>query len=388
MESLIIIGGGGTGAALAYDLAQRGFEVSLFEKGELFSGTTGRHHGLLHSGARYAVHDREAAIECIQENRILRKIAPQALEQNDGLFVAISEEDCAYANTLLGACRSCGIDAREISSSQALDQEPALTRDVKTAVQVPDGTIDAWRLPLHFVSSARAYGAEFFPFHEIRGIDVRAGSVVGIDVFNCQTQQQTKIKGDLFINATGAWAGRVAKLAGIEVPIQPGPGVMVAVEQRLTDMVINRMHEAGEGDIIVPQRGLSLLGTSLWLADDPEMVELPRAHIDRMIENCAQMVPAIRDVPIRAAWSAARPLVRDDRASEPQHISRTFHCYDHKTTHNLEGFVSIIGGKATTLRAMAESAADLVCRKTGRSIPCRTLETPLVPYRSAFRAGG
>jgi len=57
MERVIIIGGGGTGAAIAHDLVLRGFDVSLFERGELLSGTTGRHHGLLHSGARYAVHD-------------------------------------------------------------------------------------------------------------------------------------------------------------------------------------------------------------------------------------------------------------------------------------------------------------------------------------------
>ena len=72
MEHIIIIGGGGTGAALAHDLVLRGFRVSLFEKGELLSGTTGRHHGLLHSGARYAVHDSIAAQECFQENQILR----------------------------------------------------------------------------------------------------------------------------------------------------------------------------------------------------------------------------------------------------------------------------------------------------------------------------
>ena len=96
MEHIAIIGGGGTGAALAHDLTLRGFEVSLFERGEFLSGTTGRHHGLLHSGARYAVHDPVAARECIQENNILRQIAPQALEQNDGLFVAISEADLEY----------------------------------------------------------------------------------------------------------------------------------------------------------------------------------------------------------------------------------------------------------------------------------------------------
>ena len=84
MEHIVIIGGGGTGAALAHDLVLRGFQVSLFERGELLSGTTGRHHGLLHSGGRYAVDDPVAAKECIRENKILRRIAPRQSNKTTG----------------------------------------------------------------------------------------------------------------------------------------------------------------------------------------------------------------------------------------------------------------------------------------------------------------
>jgi glycerol-3-phosphate dehydrogenase len=385
MEHIITIGGGGTGAALAHDLALRGFDVSLFEKGELLSGTTGRHHGLLHSGARYAVHDHEAAVECIEENRILRKIAPQALEQNDGLFVGISNEDLEYGKALMDACLECGIGVRELSASQALALEPALTKDVKLALQVPDGTIDAWRLPLHFFAAARANGAKLYPFCEIKGIDIQAGAVSGVDVHEYKTLKDKRIKGDLVVNAAGAWAGRVAALAGIDVPIQPGPGVMVAVGRRVTNMVINRMHPAGEGDIIVPQRSLSILGTSLWLTDDPDKVDLPKEHIDCMVENCSFMVPAIKEVPVRAAWSATRPLIKDNEASNPQQISRTFQCYDHMKTHGVAGFISLIGGKATTLRAMAQKTADLVCSKTGNKTACITHKITLPPYRHYFQ---
>ncbi|HEY6566169.1 MAG TPA: FAD-dependent oxidoreductase, partial [Actinomycetota bacterium] len=72
---VLIVGGGGTGGALAHDLALRGVRVTLVERGEFTSGTTGRHHGLLHSGARYAVNDHESAVECIEENMLLRHIA-------------------------------------------------------------------------------------------------------------------------------------------------------------------------------------------------------------------------------------------------------------------------------------------------------------------------
>ena len=78
------------------------------------------------------------------------------------------------------------------------------------------------------------------------------------------------MKGDIIVNAAGAWSGKICDLAGIRLPLQPGPGVMVAVKGRLTNMVINRLNPADEADIIVPQRRLSVLGTTLWLAQDPD----------------------------------------------------------------------------------------------------------------------
>jgi len=117
---VLIVGGGGTGGALAHDLALRGVIVTLVERGELTSGTTGRHHGLLHSGGRYAVNDRESAVECIEENRILRRICPGTFELNDGLFVAITEEDLDYLEPFLEGCEACGIPARQMSPAEAL----------------------------------------------------------------------------------------------------------------------------------------------------------------------------------------------------------------------------------------------------------------------------
>src|SRR5919109_2748867 len=104
-----IVGGGGTGGALAHDLALRGLRVTLLERGELTSGTTGRHHGLLHSGARYAVADAESAVECITENRILRRIAPGSFEENGGLFVALTDEDMGFFPWFLAGRAPCGI---------------------------------------------------------------------------------------------------------------------------------------------------------------------------------------------------------------------------------------------------------------------------------------
>jgi glycerol-3-phosphate dehydrogenase len=385
MEHIIIIGGGGTGAALAYDLKLRGFEVSLFERGEFLSGTTGRHHGLLHSGARYAVHDPVAARECIQENKILREIAPEAFEQNDGLFVALNESDLNYRELFLENCRSCGIPAAELSRHEALAFEPALNQDLKAAVRVPDATMDAWRLPMHFFATAKLNGARLRNYSEVVGLHKANGALTGVRIFEHRTHREYDLKGDLIVNAAGAWSANICELAGIRLPLRPGPGVMVAVKGRLTNMVINRLNRAAEADIIVPQRGLAVLGTTLWLAQDPDTLDYPPEHAAKIVERCAEMVPAVKTAAIHSVWSAARPLLVQAAAQDPQQISRTFDCFDHKHRDNLEGLVSVIGGKATTLRAMAEKAADLICRKTGRNIASRTKTAKLLHYRMFYK---
>ena len=125
LEHILIIGGG-VGGALAHDLTLRGFRVTLVEKGELLSGTTGRHHGLLHSGGRYAFNDVETARECYQENLILKRIAPQAIEPNGGLFVALDDEDLSHQNQFMVGCRDAGIPTQVLTPAQGAGQGAGL----------------------------------------------------------------------------------------------------------------------------------------------------------------------------------------------------------------------------------------------------------------------
>jgi glycerol-3-phosphate dehydrogenase len=381
----LIIGGGGTGAALAHDLTLRGLSVTLVERGELTSGTTGRHHGMLHSGGRYAVNDEESAIECFEENRILRHIAPGAFEENDGLFVAITGEDVEYSKRFIDACGQCGIPATILTREQALRMEPNLNPETRLAVQVPDATMDAMRLPLRFFATAKSNGAMIKPFTEVLAFLKRGQTVTGVQVADHASGKEYAIGADIVINAAGPWSGKIASMAGIEVPIRPSPGVMVAVRGRLCNMVLNRMTPSSDGDIIVPQRGLSLIGTSSWVVDDPDDLGLPKDHIQRMYDLGGELLPLVREAPFRAAWAAARPLIgpRETDADSGRELSRTFRCFDH-ADEGLEGLVTITGGKATTLRAMAEAAADTLCIKLGLDAPCQTREILLLPYTAYY----
>jgi len=380
---VLIIGGGATGAALAHDLALRGLQVTLVERGEVTSGTTGRHHGLLHSGARYAVKDQESARECIEENMILRRIAPGSFELNDGLFVAITDEDVAYCEPFLEGCAQCGIPTRVLSREEALRLEPNLNPEVKLAVQVPDGTMDAMRLPLRFLATAKHNGAAIKSFTEVVDLLQSGDTVTGARVRDHTADREYEIRADIVVNAAGPWSGKIAAMADVDVPIQPSPGVLLALQGRLCNMVINRLHPSGDGDIIVPQRRLSVVGTSSWVVEDPDDLPVPEDHVQLMYEKGSEMVPLVKHAPFRAAWSAARPLVGARGAATGRELSRTFKCFDH-ADEGVEGFVTITGGKATTARGMAETAANVVCQKLGVDAPCRTREVVLLPHTAYY----
>jgi glycerol-3-phosphate dehydrogenase len=384
---ILIIGGGGTGGALAHDLALRGLRVTLVERGELTSGTTGRHHGMLHSGGRYAVNDRESAVECIEENRILRRICPGSFELNDGLFIAVEDDDLEYLQPLLDGCEASGIPAEQLTPRQALALEPNLNPDLKAAVRVPDGSMDAMRMPLRFFATAAHNGATILPYTEVTALLVHDRLVTGAVVTDRATGGSRGLHADVVVNAAGPWSQLLAGMAGVDVPIRPSPGVLLALRGRWSNMLINRMHKSGDGDIVVPQRGLSIVGTSSWVVEDPDELTVPADHVERMYSEGAKLIPALRHAERRAAWSAARPLVGSrGEGDSGRELSRTFKTFDHKETDGVEGFVTVTGGKATTLRAMAELCADVVCRKLDVDTPCRTRDTVLLPHTAYYAA--
>ena len=384
---VLIVGGGGTGGALAHDLTLRGLQVTLVERAEFTSGTTGRHHGLLHSGARYAVNDHESAVECIEENTILRRICPGSFEENDGLFVAITDEDMAYYDDFVKGCAESEIPAQELSATEALALEPLLNPALKAAVRVPDATMDAMRMPLRFFATAKHHGAELRNYMEVLELLVDHRTVGGAIVRDHVTGKVGEIRADLVVNATGPWSEVVATMAGVNVPIRPSPGVMLALRGRLCNMVVNRMHRSGDGDIVVPQRALSVVGTSSWTVEDPDDLDVPQDHVRRMVEEGSKLIPAVANAEFRAAWSAARPLIGStEEADSGRELSRTFKTYDHAETDGVEGFVTITGGKGTTLRGMAELCADVICRKLGVQAECRTRETVLLPHEAFYAA--
>jgi len=138
---VVVVGGGATGAAVLRDLALRGIDAVLVERADLGTGTSGRWHGLLHSGGRYAVKDPVSATECIEENRVLRRIAPHCIEDTGGLFVLLPENDQGYGDAFVEGCRKTGVPCEELALDQARKREPLLAPNLSRVFAVPDGTL-------------------------------------------------------------------------------------------------------------------------------------------------------------------------------------------------------------------------------------------------------
>ena len=386
---VVIIGGGGTAIATMYDLCLRGFKVTLIEKGELTSGTTGRHHGQLHCGARYAMGDKNIARECMAESAILRKIAPNAIEYNMGLFVALNDDDMQYKDKFIQSCLEADIPAKEIPTSLAFEYEKELNRNIKASVLVPDGTIDPWRLAISFASGAlKTNNAEIKTYHEVIEINKNGKNIESVTVINHVKNKKEIIKGDVFINATGPWAGKIASLAGIDLPVSPSPGTMLAMKTRISNMVVSRLHKAGDGDIVVPQRNLTIIGSTQWLSDNPDINIVPPEDIDFLNKAAIAIFPCFKDLKYHTAWAAARPLYGKHNTSEGvRNLSRDFIAIDHKVNDNIDNLISIVGGKATTLRAMGEVASNMICKKLGLENKCETANIILPNYREYYRGG-
>ena len=369
-----VIGGGATGVGVARDLATRGVGVTLLERGMgLNAGTSGRSHGVLHSGARYADSDPAGAVDCLQENRILREIAPGCIVDSGGLFVRLADDNPDYFERKLDACREVGMEPTLLDPDAIRERVPGIAAAVERGFSVPDGVVSPARLVAATAASARDHGAEIRTNAPVTDIDPAGDGdpkrlVVHVD-------DGPSVTADAVVNAAGPWAGEVAAMAGAQLGMRPTRGVMVAVDYPDLGPVLNRCREPADGDIVVPHGEQAVLGTTSVAVDDPDAFEREDWEVQRTIEECGAMLPALADAAVERAYWGLRPLYEPDEIGrEGRGISRDFAVVAHDAA---PGLVSVVGGKLTTYRRMAEAVADHVCRVLGVEEHCRTAEEPL-----------
>lgn len=384
---VIIIGGGATGAGIARDCALRGINCILLERRDIATGATGRNHGLLHSGARYAVKDRESAEECIIENRILRKIARHCIDETEGLFITLPEDDINYQKTFLDACAASDIEAVAIDPKLAKVMEPSVNPDLIGAVVVPDGSIDPFRLTASNMLDATENGAKVFTYCEVKGLIREGGKVIGVNVYDHKNRIDRQFFAPIVVNASGIWGQGIAEYADLKIRMFPAKGALLVMGHRINKMVINRCRNPADADILVPGDTISVIGTtsSRIPYDQIDNMIVTPEEVDILFREGEKLAPSLRHTRVLRAYAGVRPLVASDDDPSGRNVSRGIVLLDHQERDGLEGFITITGGKLMTYRLMAEWATDLVCKKLNKTTRCTTAERAL-PGSSESRA--
>lgn len=376
---VLVIGGGATGGGIAWDLALRGVRVVLAEMGDLATGTSGRFHGLLHSGGRYAVRDAESAQECIDENRIVRRVAPEAIEATSGFFVLCPGDDPAYVERWLSGCAAVGIETRPVPLAEARRREPALNPKLEAVYEVPDGTCDSWDLLHALKQGAEATGrAQFLTYRRVEAFHKDQNNrLIGATLRDLRRGETIDVSFACAVNAAGPWAAEIGALAGANIGMRLSRGAMLAYNIRWVNTVINKLRAPGDGDIFVPVGTVSVIGTTSVTTTDPGDTRVEAWEVARILDEAEAMTPGIRRARILRAWGGVRPLY--DPGAGGRDAKRTFTVLDHAASDGVEGLISVLGGKLTTYRLMAERVSDAVCARLGVTAPCLTATTVLPP---------
>ncbi len=376
---VIIIGGGATGAGIARDCSRRGLRCVLLERYDIATGATGRNHGLLHSGARYAVTDHESAQECIQENQILKRIARHCIEPCNGLFITLPEDDLSYQQGFIDACLSAGIQAERLDPEYALRLEPAVNPALIGAVRVPDGTIDPFRLTAANMLDAKEHGAVVLTYHEVMGLVRENERIVGVHAFDHKNNQMQTMMAPVVVNAAGIWGQHIAEYADLSIRMFPAKGALLILGHRINNMVVNRCRKPSDADILVPGDTISLIGTTSTHIDYDQIdnTSVTSDEVDILIREGEKLSPILGKTRILRAYAGVRPLVASDSDPSGRSVSRGIVLMDHAERDGLEGFITITGGKLMTYRLMAEKATDKICEKLGHRVECSTASTAL-----------
>lgn len=378
-----IIGGGIIGAGVARDLARRGVSVALVEKADFGSGTTSGSTRLIHGGLRYLeMLDFGLVRMDLREREILLRIAPHLVKPLEFRIPFVRQSAWFRAKMRVGLTLYDALSydrslpgRRFLSRAQALADEPELTADglsgagsyFDAQVRMPE------RLCLENIIDAARYGAVVRNYTAVTGAIVEGGAVRGLRVRDVESGAECEIRSQVVVNATGAWFDRVQSLVsgapsrrlrttkGIHLTCAP----MVKKANVLFSPVDGRLF------FVIPLLGNTWIGTTdTDYSGDPGDACAEAEDIEYLLRSVEPFFPRVRSLPIFSTNAGVRALVRQPGSESS--VSRV-----HQLEETQPGMYSILGGKITGYRAIAEEAADAVCRRLGVSTAGSTADHPL-----------
>ena len=386
-----IIGAGINGAGIARDAAMRGLQVLLVDKSDIGSGASAASTRLIHGGLRYLEHFEFGLVrESLREREILFRIAPHLIQplpitipiyrQNKRGPLLIRAGLIAY--DLLSLKKSMPRHCM-VSRAETLRQLPGLNPEglLGSAVYFDAQVAFAERLVLENVLAAREFGAKVFTYARVTNLIVENERVSGVE-FTCADGQPRVAAADVIVNAAGPWIDRLLQQAPVESPKLIGgtKGSHIVVSSfpgAPADAIYLEARSDRRPFFVLPWNGNYLIGTTdVRFEKDPDEVRSELWEIDYLLTETNIAFPEARlsREHVLYTFSGVRPLPSTNDKDE-QSITRRHFIREHPRLSNL---LSIVGGKLTTYRSLAEECVDLIFRKLGqRSPPCMTAQEVL-----------
>jgi glycerol-3-phosphate dehydrogenase len=375
MPKIVVIGGGATGCGVARDLVLRGYQTTLIELGKLGSGTSSRSHGMLQSGARYAVTETSFAAECYQERNVISKIFPKAVKLIGGLFVSLPNDPEDYPEKLVKCCQIAKIPIEEINIREVLKSEKELNNNILRAFHVPDAVVNPPKLFELLSKEIISYGGKILTNHQV--ISIKKNKDVANAIVVDSNGVKSTIECDGIINAAGPWSRKVAKFINQNVELQLTRGCGIFFSDKLVNKAINRCRIPNNNDIMCPSEKESLWGTTSNIVYDPDSAKTTSDEIQELLSGAEELFPNIKNYKSFRTWSGIRPLVKSKKINIGLPLSRGHRVIDHEA-QGLKNFLTICGGALTTHRLMAEDVVNKLGNKFGLDIQCSSHITPLL----------
>jgi glycerol-3-phosphate dehydrogenase len=385
---VIVIGAGINGAAIAREAALVGLTVLLLEQGDLGCGTSAASTRLIHGGLRYLEHAELGLVyESLHERERLLRLAPHLVTPL-GLYLPIYRTGrrkrwqiragmCLYDFLSLGKSVP---RHRMLDEADVLELLPGLARDgLVGAAHYYDAQVSyPERLIVELVRDAVAHGAELRTHTRVTNIDVVAKRARGVE-WHSADGTVGRAEAPRIVNATGPWVDRVAGKLSSRKLLGATKGSHL-VCRRFPGAPDRAVYAEAAGDsrpfFVVPWNGLYLIGTTDERFDgDPGQIEIDAAEYRYLVSATEGLFPAARPLDRYVCYTqaGARPLPRSS-ASHTAAITRRHLIYEHRRAR---GLFSIIGGKLTTHRALAEDVLRRVWLRQDRSFASATRERPL-----------
>lgn len=389
---LIIIGGGVNGTGIARDAAMRGLKTLMLEKKDVASGASGANSGMIHGGVRYLRYDRKVTeLACIDSGYIQR-IVPHLLFRIPFIYPATAKDVAhpdfneRYLNWGLEVYLDAydvyqpykrGLKSVRLTPEEVYELEPSIRRNLIGAMSMDEWGIDPWRLCALNAQSAQQHGATLLTYTQVTGfLRGPTGSVEGVQVRDAKTGRSTSYRGKLVINVAGAWAPKVAAMAGVTVRMRPGKGVHLVLDRRVSNYGIIASAVDGRQIFVMPHEENSIIGTTDDdYYGDPDDLRVTEDEVKYLIEGVASAVPNIREARILRSYVGLRTTLHEYGRMEDD-LSREHAIYDHEK-EGAQGFFTLIGGKLASYRVQSEELTDLACRLLGNEQTCRTHLEPL-----------